>query len=212
MEYPFGSRVKTPMKWVEMYPRTQADWADVHAMMAAPPRTPAELADNLEYLWSKYEYDPHTGLLSWAYVHPEDQHRLASRPGPNGRRVVTVGRMTVSTATVVWLMHMGVYPKRELLQRDPKLGDRIENLCEAEAVEGSPLVKQLMGNGWSRRPLSRGVARCGDRWQAYARVNGRQIGLGRFDTEERALDARAQWERTQEARLRAPPDDVSDLV
>lgn len=148
---------------------------------------PNYMAKVRAYFW----YEERTGELYHTFN--------GGAPVPATRRIgdagygrTTLWGMATSSANVVFLLHRERWPIGRLRRRDgdPR-NDRIGNLYE---LRHEPVTAS---RGLSRpgRAPSRGVARCGPRhWQAYVKVNGVQKNLGRFDTEEEALQARADWD------------------
>lgn len=162
------------------------------------PKTREEAVAMIGKVRDLLRYESDTGKLR--YRHQEtpgapDWHSLATNPGRNGYATVNLYGMQVYAAQVVWLLHHGRWSHGRLKRRDgDTFNDRIENLYEPRS---EPVVVKTGPR--SRRNASRGVARCGpSHWQAYVRVGGRQIGLGRFKTEAEALQARADWDRGED--------------
>lgn len=160
------------------------------------PETREQMVKAIAQVRDLLRYDPETGILRYRHQEtpgrPGNWRSLATVKGRNGYATVKLYGMTVYAAQVVWLLHHGRWPYGRLKRRDgDTLNDRIENLREPRE---EPVV--VPSGQRIRRNASRGVARCGeDHWQAYCRVNGKQVGLGRFDTEAEALAARAAWGR-----------------
>jgi hypothetical protein len=159
------------------------------------PKTREEALGMLPKVRDMFRYDPATGNLWFRHQEipgaPDNWRSLATNPGRNGYATVNFYGMTIYAAQLVWLLHHDRWPNGRLKRRDgDTLNDRIENLYEPRSE-----VRAVQTGPRTRKNASRGVARCGpDHWQAYVRVGGRQINLGRFNTEAEAQKARTDWD------------------
>lgn len=179
------TREEVAQAFRELYERQQAalPWGFRDPL----PKARDDVPQFVDKLRDVLTYDADTGDLRYRY----GGHLATYRPKSVKHGQVKVWTLTLGSAQVVWLLHHGAWPNGNLSRKDddPR-NDRIENLQESarSASKRQPRVP------------SRGVARSGaDHWQAYVRVAGRQINLGRFKTEAEAIAARAAY-------------DVGDLV
>lgn len=166
-----------------------------------PPKTIEECPAHIDKLRDMFRYDAATGKLHYAFQ--PGPITLVTTPGRNGHGRVSFYTMTSASGRMVWLLHHGRWPNGKLGRRDKDVtNDRIENLYEPRAERNAAAPIAAAGATPAKRVRknpSRGVSRCGpDHWQAYARVAGRQKGLGRFTTEDEALAARAAWDRGED--------------
>ena len=88
---------------------------------------------------------------------------------------------------IVWLMHKGAWPTKQLdhINRDSK-DDRIENLRE---VSHQVNQQNKTGANRSNKAGLRGVSLDNGKYRATIVVNRKQIWLGEFDTAEKAHEA-----------------------
>lgn len=154
-------------------------------------------------LMDVFEYDPETGYVWQRYNPRSHPHSRMTTIGRSGFGRISFYNLSAASAKIVWFIHHHRWPRGQLRHLDDdKANDRIENLIETrdvptrldESLEWVPGAMRRV-----RKNPGRGVSRCGpNHWQAYCRVNGKQKGLGRFDTEAEALAARAKWERGED--------------
>lgn len=135
------------------------------------------------------KYDPETGIFIWI---------ISSRPGWAGKRagfisregyrVIRVFDRNYRAHRLAWLCVMGVWPEIEVDHRNRiKDDDRFDNLRLATHVQNMANLPVYRNN----KTGCPGVAfhKRGKPFQATARVNGKRIYIGRFDTVEEAAVA-----------------------
>lgn len=199
---PYRTKEETAQAFRELYERQQAalPWGFRDPL----PKAREDVPQFIDKLRDVLTYDADTGDLRYRY----GGHLATYRPKGVKHGQVKVWTFTFSSAQVVWLIHKGQWPAGNLKRRDDDVrNDRIENLyCpkeEIRATGGEPAKTRkriVQWEGDARPARSPGVAKYGaNQWQAYVRVAGRQINLGRFKTEAEAIAARAAY-------------DVGDLV
>ena len=140
-----------------------------------------------EFLREKLIYCPETGAFFWR------NGWLAGKPAGTvtnqGYLCLKISRGGIDTRLLAhraaFFFMTGNWPKLEIdhINRD-RLDNRWANLREVpKAVQ-------------SRNRTCKGVSRCmaTGKFKAYVAVNKRQIWLGRFDTEQEALEARRAGE------------------
>lgn len=142
--------------------------------------------------WDAYlEYDPQTGDLLWRQMAMPDEDaqaraaRKASKRTPYGGRAarLSIDGFQLTAANVVWLLHHRRWPIGKLVRKNRNnADDRIENL---EEVTPSSVKYR-----WFERAK---VARCGEGWQVYCHINGRQKHLGRFQYNAEAQLYAERW-------------------
>lgn len=164
--------------------------------MARPPIDAALLPELLEY-------DPETGVLTWKERGPEWfksetsartwNARFAGRRALSSRdsRGYEAGKMlgrSVRAHRVCWALHTGEWPSDEIDHiNGVGYDNRFANLREATRAENNQNLSSF-SNSTSRYP---GVHwdrnRC--KWRAKIFSRGRDITIGRFETEEEAFAA-----------------------
>lgn len=146
---------------------------------APPAEVLALLADYLDY-------DPATGVLSWA-IGPSDKikaGRLIASKNSHGYVHFTFKGICFSAHSAIWYLQTGAWPVATIDHRNLDRGDnRWENLREA-----------TYGQNTCNRPKrphtpAKGVRRDRSKWRADIRHEHRRVYLGSFDTVEEASAA-----------------------
>lgn len=153
------------------------------------------------YLHECFLYNPETGTLTWKrrplshFPHAQAQsdwnkrfpgHEAGSSDGQYIRVGINNARYRVHR--VIWVMLTGKWPKYIDHKNLNGLDNRFSNLREATFSEN----RWNVPNRRRVKELPRGVYRNyrGGRFAARATVNGKEIGLGTYDTPE---EAHAAW-------------------
>jgi len=167
-----------------------------------------------ETLRQRLRYDPDSGFLYWRERAPEDfkptahrspeyiakrwnAQRAGNKAGHEDRTKKTGGvKLTLDGASyhaarVVWAIHHGAAPSHfvDHINGD-RFDNRIENLREVTASENSrnKVCTIVSATGY------RGVYPRGKRFAAVAKLNGKYIRIGYFDTAEDAAAARIAFD------------------
>lgn len=143
-----------------------------------------------EYVNEYMQYDALTGVISWGKRPPHSRTKIGNEAGAvqNGYRFVTVKHKRLYSSHIAWFLSYGYWPEFEIDHRNNNsLDNRLDNLREATRAQNARNVrsrsatgKGLKGAYWFKEDR---------RWFAQIRFRGKQIYLGRFDTEEEAHDA-----------------------
>jgi len=163
------------------------------------------------------DYNPDTGAFVWRKklpemveaIRPSTQHRIAKnwnarfsgKPAfinvsVRGYYTGSIGCVRCYAHRVAWAMHYGEWPDGEI---DHINGDRLDNrMCNLRVASRAEQMRNLciqernatgvIGVWWDDERK---------KYQAYIKVNGRRVHLGRFDNLDNAKQARA----TAEARF-----------
>jgi hypothetical protein len=137
-------------------------------------------------------YDPETGALRWRVPRGVPSGALAGTRTADGYTQVEIDYRLYRAHRVIWLMMTGKWPKHLIDHKNKMRADnRWKNLREATHAQ----------NSRNRLPQSRsksgsvGVYACGDQWYASIGLDGKNKYLGRFDTLDKAVAARADAEK-----------------
>lgn len=150
---------------------------------------PIPLPDK-EYLESILNYDPDTGLLTWARdKNPQWNGLLAGNLNAKGYRRIKINRRLYLAHRIAYLMGKGIDPGRfEVDHRDGNpLNNKLLNLRLAS--HGS---NQANGPGYSGcSSRHRGVSYCNrsQKWVAAISKDTKKHWLGYFNCEDRAAAA-----------------------
>ena len=139
------------------------------------------------YIKEHLTYDPKSGSITWIKKPPYSRIKVGSEAGSeqNGYRFHSIKHKRLYAHHIAWFLFYGKWPDDELDHRDNNpLNNKISNLREATRGQNAMNVrpwnrsgKGLKGAYWHKPD---------QRWFSQIRVNGKQIYLGRFDTEEEA--------------------------
>lgn len=142
-----------------------------------------------ERLLHLLSYDPASGAFAWK--NPSARRvkvgGVAGTPDGHGYIQIQLDGVIHKAHRLAWFYVTGEYPSAEIDHRD---GNRSNNAWANLRLATSRLNRQNI-----RRPRSDaslrtiGVQRDGRRFRAKIQVDGRQIYLGRFDSEEAAGQA-----------------------
>lgn len=138
---------------------------------------------------SLFNYDPDTGVLSWA-IRPCQRIMIGERAGSlkaSGYRDVQFKGTPKKEHRVIWLWVHGCWPLGDIDHINGERDDnRIINLRDVptsinlENQHKPRRTAPYVGVSWHRRHR---------KWQANIRCNGQQFYLGLFETAEMARDA-----------------------
>jgi hypothetical protein len=141
-----------------------------------------------EYLRSILQYDPDTGLCLWLdSIGAAKKGSIAGSCRKNGRRVIKIGSRTYQAPRLAWLYMTGEWPETTVdhEDRDPT-NDRWSNLRLASKAQQA--IKQ--GIHSHNTPGVTGVYKRFGKYCATIQSEYKQIWLGTFNTEEKAIAAR----------------------
>lgn len=149
-----------------------------------------------EFVSSRVEYDPESGLLRWKAKPAKSQldhlwndryaGRVIDRLCPNGYICVRFDGRRYPGHRIAWLLHYGEWPSRGLDHIDRvRTNNAIANLREATKVENGANRKISRNNTTG----AKGVSRRGNKWAARIWPRGKPIFLGIFESREEASTA-----------------------
>ena len=120
------------------------------------------------------------GHLFWRDPNGRSPGSLGSPAGRAGRLQVWVDGRAYYVHRLVWLLHHGAWPERQIDHINGNvLDNRIENLRDATPTENSQ-NRQHRGTSYDSRS---------GKWRARIMVNGRSTNLGAFQSEADARRA-----------------------
>ena len=144
---------------------------------------PLELPSQ-EFLRERFDYDPESGILTWAYGRPGvSKGTVAGHPNKSSRFVqVMLERKSYVAHRIIWKWMTGEDPPRQIdhVNHDPH-DNRWENLRLATPGQNSANCR---GNGKYKKGVSKST--CGKTFEARILVNGKLRFLGCSETEEEA--------------------------
>lgn len=131
-------------------------------------------------LKSMLDYDLVTGVFTWRDLHGfKNKGKVAGHVNLTGYLRIKILRREYQAHRLAWFYVHGVWPKEFLDHRDGnRLNNAIANLREANAFQNARNAKHA---GYSRAK--------GGGFRAYIYLAGKQIYLGRHDTEQAAREA-----------------------
>lgn len=125
-----------------------------------------------------YDYDSITGYLI---------RKTGCNRHPIGTIIVgdyvKVNFRGIPVARVIWCIHYGEFPPADIVvdHKDTNhSNNEITNLRLATKTQNAYNCQPSYGRKY------KGVSKSGDRWKAMIRVDGIELYLGRFDTEDEA--------------------------
>lgn len=131
---------------------------------------------------------PTAGRLTWLVRHENMNHPAGHRNKVTGYVMISFENQLYAAHRLAWYFIHGEVPQLPLhidhINRD-KMDNRIGNLRIATSAQNQANANMLVTNTSGIK----GVARRGDRWRAFIRINGRPKHLGTFDTKELAAEA-----------------------
>lgn len=153
-----------------------------------------------EYLRSQFNYEPSTGIISWAVSNTNKINvgdiagNVNSHSGYRYINITIDGKHCRFMAhRLAWLYVYGVWPKAQIDHIDRDISNnRIDNLREADFLKNQynkTKPRTLNGRKTSSRFMGVSCVVPFKRWRAYIKIDGRFRHLGSFDTEEGAAIA-----------------------
>lgn len=140
-----------------------------------------------EYLKSVLNYDPQTGIWTWAITKSRRMpkgKRAGTIRSKDGREVIKLDGVDYLAYRLAWLYMTGEWPKDQIDHINVDKSDsRFGNLRQATRSQNHANKPSPRKNGL------KGTQQRGRRWSARIKVNQRVIHLGSFDTQEAAHDA-----------------------
>lgn len=156
--------------------------------------TPARLREVLHY-------DPATGIFTWRYSRkgrPGKAGAVAGSVCDRGYRYICIDRIKYLAHRLAWLYVHGEWPACEIDHRDGVRGANwIGNLRPATSTMNKQNQRRARVDNLSGGMLGVSIQRDnGDvRYRARIMVQGKEIGLGRFDSPEAAHAAYVEAKR-----------------
>ena len=140
-----------------------------------------------EFLRERFDYDPESGILTWAYGRPGvSKGTVAGHPNKNGQFVqVMLDRKSYLVHRIVWKWMTGDDPPSLIdhINHDPH-DNRWENLRLATPSENA---QNCRGSGKYKKGVTKNT--CGVTFEAKIRMDGKIYRLGNFRTEDEAHEA-----------------------
>ena len=142
-----------------------------------------------DYLKSILDFDPSSGIFYWKVKRPNiNIGDLANNIGKNGYVRISIKNKKYYAHRLAWLYVYGEFPTNQIDHINRiRTDNRIQNLRDvkqSENVQNASIRK-------NKTVKSRGVALCKktNKYRARIRLNGKEIYLGYFSTEEKAYAA-----------------------
>ena len=145
---------------------------------------------SLERVQELLSYDPKTGKLYWKqsvarWIKPGDEAGTRSKHAFD----VTIDKESYRAHRIIWLMETALDPGDSLIDHidgnpynnkftNLRLATSMQNQCNQR--RRSDNTSGLKGVSWSEERK---------KWQTGIQINGKRIGLGRFNTKEEAYAA-----------------------
>lgn len=152
----------------------------------------------LDYMKYRDKYEYRDGVL--VFASGAFKGRVAGRMDRKGYRRLIFSGMNFSHAKMVWVIHNGEIPEGleiDHIDRDPS-NDAIENL---RLVTRRQNCLNSIRKPTPHNPIP-GVFYFEERgrppWIAQISINGKRTRLGRFNTQQEAIDARRAAETTRQ--------------
>lgn len=140
-----------------------------------------------ESLKQRLDYNPETGVLTWAYSKPGiTKGKVVGHPNKSGRFTqVMLDRKSYLAHRIIWKWMTGEDPPSLIdhINHDPH-DNRWENLRLATHAENSQNKR-----GWGKHKKGVRKNTCGKTFGAEIRVEGKNFYLGCFKTEDEAHQA-----------------------
>jgi hypothetical protein len=137
---------------------------------------------SLERVTELLTYDPETGHFYWKKTVNNNGGKEGDRAGSplNGRyRSISIDKSHYLEHRLAWLISFGEDPGKFDIDHidEDKLNNKLSNLR---------LATRSSNKANTRKPRGYSYHKPSGRWMAYIKVNGVQIHLGRFDSQDEA--------------------------
>lgn len=151
---------------------------------------PVNPAVSAELARSMLAYDAESGELRWQLDVPSPNRRggqVAGRLRADGYRDVRIAGHLVLSHRLVWLLHHGQWPEREIDHiNGDKADNRVANLREADRATN--MQNQRRAKAQNKTGFL-GVHKIGSGYCAQITINRRQTHIGVYATAEQAHSA-----------------------
>jgi hypothetical protein len=143
---------------------------------------------SLDELKAVLRYDPDTGLFWWIV---KRNGTLPNKPAGHPSKYVRIkiGGKSYSASCMAWLWMTGAWPECEVDHKDlNKHNNRWDNLRAATRAQN---IQNTAKRNIRKTSKYKGVwwHKWSGKWESKISVEGKQIGLGRFDSEREAYMA-----------------------
>ena len=145
----------------------------------------------VETLREYFSYDPETGVVARVRTNKYYPNGLGpvGSAEKHGHLVVRIGRSIYKLHRLAWKLHTGEEPPVRL---DHANGNPADNRwCNLRPCSHA----QNIANGKRRSVLLPGAYRIGRKFKASGKLDGKNVYLGLFKTEQEAHDAYVKWHR-----------------
>jgi hypothetical protein len=168
--------------------------------------TQAELKEMLDY-------SPDTGIFIW--IKPTSLRTRkgteAGHIGNHGYRGIRIHRRMYMCHRLAWLYVYGDFPKNKIDHINMvRTDNRIENLREATQAENMFNTGLRVNNQHGYKGVS--LDKRDMRWNARAKVNYKQIHLGRFATKEEAAMAYEDFAKANHGEFYHKPEAYEAII
>lgn len=142
----------------------------------------------LDALKRAVSYNPEVGVFYWKHARGRvSAGAVAGHIGHDHRRRLTIDKKHILASRAAWLYMTGAFPAGEIDHKNGnKLDDRICNLRDVTRALNQQNLRSA-----NRRSTSGllGVLSSRSRFRARIHIDGRDVGLGTFDTAQEAHEA-----------------------
>ena len=144
-------------------------------------------------------FDPNSGIFTWLVDRPPKVSAgqiAGTTKGTKGYRLIVIDSDTFRAHRLAWLYVTGTFPKSQIDHINGNRDDnRLTNLREATSAENRQNNGMYRSNTSGFAGVTWHVAR--KKWRSQIQVDGKNMGLGYFDTPDAAqlayLEAKAKF-------------------